>query len=61
LKKSLAIIKESICFILVQDQSVNIAHFIDELGLKAFLSQCIEKAKNLMCPQLANISLPLSA
>ena len=60
MKKSLAIIRESICFILVQDQSVNIAHFIDELALKAFLSKCIEKAKNSMCPQLASISLPLS-
>ena len=60
MKKSLAIIRESICFILVQDQSVNIAHFIDELALKAFLSKCIEKAKKSMCPQLANISLPLS-
>ena len=60
MKKSLAIIRESICFILVQDQSVNIAHFIDELALKAFLSKCIEKAKNSICPQLASISLPLS-
>ena len=60
MKKSLAIIRESICFILVQDQSVNIAHFIDELALKAFLSKCIEKAKNSVCPQLASISLPLS-
>lgn len=60
MKKSLAIIRESICFILVQDQSVNIAHFIDELALKAFLSKCIGKAKNSMCPQLASISLPLS-
>ena len=60
MKKSLAIIRESICLILVQDQSVNIAHFIDELSLKAFLSKCIEKAKNSTCSQLANISLPLS-
>ena len=44
----------------MQDQSVNIAHFIDELALKAFLSNCLEKAKSLMCPQLASISLPLS-
>ena len=60
MKKSLAIIRESICFILVQDQSVNIAHFVDELALKAFLSKCIEKAKSSTCTQLANVSLPLS-
>lgn len=44
----------------MQDQSVNIAHLIDELGLKAFLSKCIEKARDTMCPQIANVSLPLS-
>ena len=44
----------------MQDQSVNIAHFIDELALKAFLSKCIEKAKSSTCTQLANVSLPLS-
>ncbi|MDG1701885.1 MAG: isochorismate synthase [Opitutae bacterium] len=60
MKKSLAIIRESICFILVQDQSVNIAHFIDEVALKAFLSKCIGEARSSMCPQIANISLPLT-
>ena len=60
MKKSLAIIKESICFILVQDQSVNIAHFIDKMALKAFLSKCVEKAKSSSYTQLANVSLPLS-
>ena len=44
----------------MQDQSVNITHFIDELALKAFLSECLGKAKNSMCSQLASISLPLS-
>ena len=60
MKKSLAIIRESICFILVQDHSVNIAHFIEEVALKAFLSQSIEKARASICPQIVNISLPLS-
>ncbi len=57
---SVALFKESICFILVQDQSSSNYDFPDKKTLKSFLSNCVADAKENSDFQIASISIPLT-